>query len=406
MQSKESSGIPRATLASAFILAFAMWVPTFCIPPMEHILKEGLHITHAQASLLFSIPIWMVGAVALPAGLIADKIGFKKAGGIGAILIVLGSLLRTTATDASSLIAFTFIYGVGFGWAFASLPKMISAWVPREKVGIATGIYTAGMFTGNALALALTMPLVFPLTNSVQGVFFFWSIPAIVAIVTWWVFVKEPPAKSLNVESMSRNNVSFRPLLSKMLKNRSLLLLSGFYALHSFYYYTWAGWAPALVMLKGGTPEFAGFISSLTLWIGIPATFIIPRLVHRAGINKPFLWASAITMVISALVWASISLDMTWLLMVLVGFADSAILVIVLALPTEMVQEEEVGAASGLLISAGHIGGAVGPLIGGHTLDRTGNLNTALLILVGIAIAAVVLAFRLPETGPKGWSNN
>lgn len=405
-QSKENSGIPRATLASAFILGFAMWVPTFSIPPMEHILKEELYITHAQASLLFSIPLWMVGAVALPAGLIADKIGFKKAGGIGAILIVIGSLLRTTATDASSLIAFTFIYGVGFGWAFSSLPKMISAWVPREKVGIATGIYTAGMFTGNALALAITIPFVFPLTNSVQGVFFFWSIPAIVAAVIWWVFVKEPPPKSFNIESMPRSDVSFRQLLSKTLKNKSLLLLSIFYAMHSFFYYTWTGWSPALVMLKGGSPELAGFISSLTLWIGIPATIIIPRLVRRAGMNKPFLWASAITMVISALVWASISLDMTWLLMVLVGFADCAILVIVLALPLEMVPEEEAGAAGGLMITAGHIGGPIGPLVGGHILDITGSLNQALLVLVGIATAMVFMLFWLPEIGPKGRAIN
>ena len=398
--------MPHLVLISAMLLAIAMWAPLLCIPPMEYILKEQLQITHAQTSLLYSIPLWMVGVVALPAGLIADRIGFRKAGGIGAILIAVGSLLRCTTTDASALLAFTFIYGVGFGFAFASLPKMISAWVPREKAGIATGVYSAGIFIGQALALTLTIPFVFPLTNSVQGVFFIWSIPAIVVAVIWWTLLKEPPSKSLKVESMPRSNVFFRQLLSKTLKNKNLLLLSSFHALHLFFYYTWAGWSPTLVMSKGGTPELAGFISSLTFWVAIPAAFIIPRLAHRAGLRRPFLLASAIMMAIAALAWNHISLDTSWLTMVLVGLADCAILVTVLALPLEMVPEEEAGAAGGLMITAGHIGGPIGPLVGGHILDITGDLNLALFVLAGVAIAMICMSFRLPEIGPKGRDNN
>ncbi|MEE9520334.1 MAG: MFS transporter [Dehalococcoidales bacterium] len=398
--------MPHLVLISAMLLAIAMWAPLLCVPPMEYILKEQLQITHAQTSLLYSIPLWMVGVVALPAGLIADRIGFRKAGGIGAILIAVGSLLRCTTTDVSALLAFTFIYGVGFGFAFASLPKMISAWVPREKAGIATGVYSAGIFIGQALALTLTIPFVFPLTNSVQGVFFIWSIPAIVAAVIWWTLLKEPPSKSLKVESMPRSNVFFRQLLSKTLKNKNLLLLSSFHALHLFFYYTWAGWSPTLVMSKGGTPELAGFISSLTFWVAIPAAFIIPRLAHRAGLRRPFLLASAIMMAIAALAWNHISLDMSWLTMVLVGLADCAILVTVLALPLEMVPEEEAGAAGGLMITAGHIGGPIGPLVGGHILDITGSLNRALFVLLGVAIAMICMSFRLPEIGPKGRDNN
>jgi len=406
VQPSESPHVPYAVLIFAMLLAIAMWMPLICIPPMEHILTEQLQITHAQTSLLYSIPLWMVGVVALPAGLIADRIGFRKAGGIGAILIAVGSLLRCTTMDVSALLAFTFIYGVGFGFAFVSLPKMISAWVPREKTGIATGVYSAGIFIGQALAITLTIPFVFPLTNSVQGVFFVWSIPAIVVAVIWWTLLKEPSSKNLKVESMPRSNVFFRQLLSKTLKNKDLLLLSGFHALHLFFYYTWIGWSPALVMSKGGTPELASFTSSLAFWVAIPACFIIPMLAHRVGSRRPFLLASAIAMAIAALAWANVSLGMSWLPMVLVGLADCTILVIVLALPLEMVPEEEVGAATGLIITAGNIGGPIGSLVSGHIFDITGDLNLALFMLIGIATAMICMSFRLPEIGPKGWSNN
>jgi CP family cyanate transporter-like MFS transporter len=400
-QPRESPRVPFAILISAMLLAIAMWAPLLCIPPMEYILKEELQITHAQTSLLYNIPLWMTGVVALPAGLIADRIGFRKAAAIGATLIAVGSTLRGTATDMFSLLTFTFIYGVGFGWAFSSLPKMISASIPREKTGIATGVYSAGIFIGQALAISLTIPFVFPLTNSFQGVFFIWSIPAIVVAVIFWISLKEPSSKSLNIESSPTSNVFFQQLLSKTLKNKDLLLLASVHALHLFFYYTWIGWAPTLFMSKGGTPGLAGFISSLTFWVAIPAAFMIPRLAHRVGLWRPFLLAAAIMMVIAALAWAHISLDTSWLPMVLVGLADCAILVTVLALPLEMVPKEEVGAACGLVITAGHIGGPIGPLVGGHILDITGSLNRALIVLAGVATAMVGIWFKLPKSAPK-----
>jgi len=44
-----------------------------CVLPMEHILKEELAVTHAEAGLLFSAPILMTAVVALPAGRVVDR---------------------------------------------------------------------------------------------------------------------------------------------------------------------------------------------------------------------------------------------------------------------------------------------------------------------------------------------
>jgi len=183
MQQERSSGMPWTILGSAWLMAFAMWAPTFCVPPIEHILKEEFFLTHAQTSWLFSASWLMIAIVAIPAGLIADRIGVRKAAGIGIIILVVGTLLRGTATSASSLLAFTLIYGFGLGWTFPNLPKLVSAWTPREKAGIATGIFTTGIIIGSALAMTITMSLIFPITNTFQNVFLIWSIPPIIAAI-------------------------------------------------------------------------------------------------------------------------------------------------------------------------------------------------------------------------------
>lgn len=85
-------------VACAWLMGFAMFAPILCVPPIEHIIKEELLITHEQIGLLFSLPILMVAALAIPGGLLADRIGIRKAAGIGAILMVAGSLARGAST--------------------------------------------------------------------------------------------------------------------------------------------------------------------------------------------------------------------------------------------------------------------------------------------------------------------
>jgi len=402
MQQAESLRIPWSILASTFLMAFAMWSPMFCVPPMEHILKEELLLTHAQTSLLFTAPILMLAAVAILGGRIADRIGVKKAAGIGAIIIAVGAILRGTATSASSLLAFSFIYGVGFGLSFPNLPKLVSAWVPREKAGVATGIFNSGMPVGAALTLALTMPVVFPITNTFQGVFFIWSIPPIVAAIMWWFLVKEPPHRSIHGEPVSRDTSPFR----KILQNKSLWLVALLLLLNEFFFFTWTGWAPALMRLKGATPSLAGLITSITIWVEIPALLFMPRLSYKLGLRKPFLWVPGIVLALAAWGAMHITLPTIWLLMALVGFANVTRFITILALPVEMMSKGDVGTASGLVLSIGYIGGVTGALMGGRILDITGSLDLSLLVLIGLSIAAAGIAFRLPETGPKGVSKD
>jgi len=406
MQQEQNNHMPWTMLVPAFLMGIAMFAPMLAVPPMEHILTAELNLTHAQTGLLFAAPVIMIAAVAIPAGLVSDKIGFKKAAGIGIIIIAVGTILRGTATSASSLLAFSFIYGVGCGLVFPNLPKLVSASVPREKAGVATGIFTAGILVGDALGLAITMPLIYPITNTFQGVFYIWSIPPIIAAIVWWVLVKEPSHISTTInatgEPLARNKPSFRHIL----KNKNLWLVSTLLLLENFFFYNWAGWAPALVMSKGASVELAGAITSITVWVGIPTAFLAPRLAYKLGLRKPFIWVASLILAFVTWIAISASLPMIWLVMALVGITTNTRYAILLALPVEMMPEEEVGAASGLVLSIGYIGGILGAVTGGRIFDITGSLDLSLLVLVGIALTAFGIALKLPETGARGTVKN
>ena len=67
-----------------------MFIPLFSVPPIMHIIKEELLLSHAQVGLIFSVPIIIIATIAIPSGALADKIGIRKVAGIGIIIIIVG----------------------------------------------------------------------------------------------------------------------------------------------------------------------------------------------------------------------------------------------------------------------------------------------------------------------------
>jgi len=383
-------------LGCAWLMGFSMFVPMFSIPPIAHIIREELVLSNAQVSLLFSIPVIMLVVFAIPGGILADRIGVRKAAGIGAIVIIVGSLLRGTSTSFETFLAFTCLYGVGFGLVYPNLPKLVGTWFSPEKVGLATSIYITGMTTGCALPVAITLPLVFPITNTFQGTIYIWTIPVIVAAILWWTTVKEPPASIQSQQAVEKVKPSY-----VVWRSRNLWLVAFIFFIVNFHFFTWSGWTPALLMMKGAQPNLATLITSTIIWASIPGNLFISWASNRLGLRKPFLWGSAI--VLAFISWGAIYLSVPffWLLMVTAGFFIGGSFAISLAIPAEMVPKDSVGTASGMVISIGHIGGFIGPWLAGYILDATGSLDLDLIVLIGAAIAFACLVFIVTETGPR-----
>jgi len=373
-----------------------MWASLFCVPPMEPIIKEHLLLTHTQTSLLLSAPILMVVFTAIPAGLVSDRVGIKKTIGLGLIVMAVGAALRGTATDFTSLLAYTFIFGFGFGWTYPNLPKLVSVYVSKDKANVAMGIVNSGFPVGTALGLAITVPIFLPIAETYQGVFLIWSIFPIIAAVSWWILIRQPDSKPIHIEEPRTSITSFRNAFS----NKNLWLVAILMFIQTFTSLNWNGWAPVMMMLKGASPSLAGLIASITIWAILPTFLLAPRLSHRIGLRKPFLWMPSIVLAIAFWGARYITINTSWFLMALVGVAFGTRFTTLMSLPLEMTHEREVGMASGMLLSIGSIGGVIGPLIGGRVLDTTQNLDISFLVLTIISVAAAFIALKVQETGP------
>jgi CP family cyanate transporter-like MFS transporter len=388
--------MPRNVIFCALLIGVAMWAPTYCVAPIEPIIKGQLLLTHTQTSLLLSAPVLMLVVTAIPAGLVSDRVGIKKTIGLGLIVLAAGAVLRSTATDFTSLLAYTFIFGFGFGWTFPNLQKLVSVYFEKDKANVAMGIVNSGFPIGTALGLGITVPIILPIAGAYQGVFLIWSIPTIIAAVSWWILIREPNSKSGHIEQTSTSITSFRSAFS----NKHLWLVAVLMFTHTFTTWNWNGWAPVLMMLKGASPSLAGLIASVAIWVILPTFLLAPRLSHRIGLRRPFLWVPSIVLAIAFWVAKYTTINTSWFIMALVGVASGTRFTTLMALPLELAHESEVGMASGMLLSIGYVGGVIGPLIGGRILDITQNLDLSLLVLMIISLAATFIALKIPETGP------
>ena len=385
-------------LVYVWLLGFAMFARILCLPPIAHIIKEELSLSHGQVGLIYALPLGILAAISVPSGFFADKIGIRKAGGIGAAIMAAGSLLTGTAVSFMTLLVPTALFGIGFSLVYPNLPKLVSAWFSQEKAGVATGIYVTGIGTGAALAMTITLPVILPITNTVRGTFYIWSLPAIAAAILWWTVVKPPP--SLSEDGPKDQQGGERPISShRVWKNMGLWMVVLCFFCNTFHFYTWAGWGPKLMMLKGATPISAAVMTSIIQWVSIPTIILVPWLSSRLGLRKPFIWASAIVLALASWIAMVIPLSFGWALMVMVGLAVNGSFPMMLWLPLEMVPKESVGTASGLVLSFGYTGGLVGPLLAGYIMDVTGALHLTLVVLGGVGIAWALIAFLLPETG-------
>ena len=387
-------------LGCAWLLGFAMYAPMLSIPPIVHIIKDEFHVSHAAMGLLFSIPVTVLILLAIPGGFLADRLGTQKAVGIGATVMALGSLLRGFSGSFISLLVFTSLYGIGFSIIYPNLAKLVGLWFPREKVGLATGVYSTGITTGGTLALAITLPLVFPLTNTIQGTFVIWSLPAVMAAILWWVVAKDPPLQShASVQASGKNRIKAPSYL--LWKNRNLWLIAFLLFFNDIHFYTWAGWSPALFTMKGASPDMAALIASSRGWPGLFVIFLMPWVSYKVGLRKPFLWGSALLLAVTSLSAIYIPVPLGWPLMILVGIATSGTFSMILALPLELLPNESVGMASGTVLSIGYVGGLVGPWLAGRLVDSTGNFDLALIGLMGTALMWAFVGFVIPETGDR-----
>ncbi|MDX1748325.1 MAG: MFS transporter, partial [Halobacteriales archaeon] len=159
-----SDTTPTVTIRSYVLLAlgslgyFGFLFVWFVLPAFLSPVIQELGISNTKAGLLTgAIPLIYI-PLSLTSGLVVDRIGSRRAIGIGLILLGIAGGIRGMAPGFPSMLALTLLVGVGGTGITFGLPKLVSDLFPPERSGTMSSVYLIGSYLGTAAAFGFGRP--------------------------------------------------------------------------------------------------------------------------------------------------------------------------------------------------------------------------------------------------------
>jgi nitrate/nitrite transporter NarK len=377
-----------------FIMAFGMgW--TYIVMLVSQVLQDlGLQLSD-WGSLWSAISLGTV-LFAIIGGVLGDRFGIRLSVGLGTIFMGVFLLLRGTATDFVSLYIWMLLFGLALAVTFSNVPKALGMWFPAEEFGLANGVTQAGYGVGAGVATIVT-PLIVEAVGGWRSLTYILGAVTVALGTLWLVTVKDRSMATVqNTEPLG-----ILASLRRVLEVRDVWIVAGCYFLFLGGYIALIGYAPTyLVSVQGMSAAAAGVVISIVMWVFVAGAFVVPALSDRVGLRKAFFVPCMLAT--GALIISGAFLVGTplWIVAAMWGFAAGAS-PIAFVIPLEMagVGTALAGSALGIAVTAGYLGGFVGPLICSRIAEVS---PVAGFAFGGVCYVLSALLFLfLKETGPR-----
>ena len=379
MTTRTSSRTETASAAAWIILAilllFSIAAPLnqFKVPPIMPVLIEDLGISVSGAGLLMSVYAVTGLILALPAGLIFQRAGFRVTGLLAGGSIVLGAVLGALSRSMTGLLFSRVIEGAGTSFMAVLAPAIIGQWFAAEKRGTAMGVWSAWVPVGTVAMLVIAPALVSG-SAADAGWRMVWWLGAAYALATTLLYLAvvrpapSSPARTGNPEGAPSVGTG------QVLRNRNIWLLAAAFAAFNAAAIGMGTYLPTFLAARHGLALGpAAWIASITSLITVfsaPAGGILSdRLGSR---RKPYLAGFAAAIVLLPLT-GFVGLTGLIVFVVLSGLVLGVIPTNIFAGAVEAAGDPRQGGAAMAVIMVGQNAGMLlGPVIFGALAESAG----------------------------------
>jgi MFS family permease len=381
------------------LLAIVQYLDRVCISQAGPAISRDLGLSAVQMGWVFSVFTWAYALFEIPGGWMGDRMGPRRV----LMRIVIWWSFFTAATgwvwNATSLIVTRTLFGAGEAGCFPNLTRIFTTWLPKDERERAQGaLWLAARWSGAFTPLLVAYML--EIVSWRRAFEIFGAVGVVWAVAFYWWFRDDPrthpsvnEAELALMPTAAESAIGGHPPFSRIMANRSVILLSLQYACLSYGWYFYVTWLPTYLREARGTSvKFGALLASLPLLLGgignIVSAQIIPRLARSTGI----ILARRIVAIIgfvgaSASIFGFLQISdplRAMLLLGLAGFFNDFVMPACWAGCMDIGGRFS-GTVSGTMNMVGNIGGALSPLAIGYILTFTNN-NWSLTFYVSSAI--------------------
>ena len=388
-------------MTNKFLLLLGVWLLygsfgliATSLAPIAEIVIEDLAMTHGEMGLIMGA--WQLIYIfsAVPAGMLLDRIGTKKALAIGGSLIALSAFARTGASDFSELLGAVMLFGLGGPVISAGAPKAIVSAFEGSARGLAMGVYMTGPAIGAIVSLTLTNSFLLPVfEGDWRNVMLLWSFFAVSA-TAFWFFLPQSSEKESKAKFETKE--SQIDVVLELIKKPTVMLVLILSACVFTFNHGLNNWLPELLKSHGFSSIFSGYLAALPIFVGIIGSLVIPRLAIPTRRFK-ILFLLCFAAFLSSLLLQFVSLDVLVPGLILQGLARASLMTVLILTLVELpeIGEKRAGTASGMFFSAAEMGGLLGPLTLGILYDPSLGFSSGLIFLSVISGFMIIGALLL-----------
>ncbi|WP_009995698.1 CynX/NimT family MFS transporter [Streptomyces clavuligerus] len=358
--------------------------------------RDGLHMSGTVAGLLTSVPPLCFAVFGLAAPRLARRFGPAAVVLGGMAAVTAGLALRPFAGGTAGFLAASALALMGIAVGNVLMPVIVKRYFP-DRVGPMTGLYSMALALGTSLAAAVTVPVTDALGGGWRLGLGVWALLATVAVLPWLALLlrdrtptSAPAPAPVPVQRAGDGPADGAPAAPSVVRSPTAWALACFFGLQATGAYITMGWMPQIFRDAGVPATTAGVLLAVTMAMGVPLAFVIPRLAARLRNQGPIVVVLGLAGLTGYAGLALAPAAGAWLWAVLLGISNCAFPLALTMIGMRSRSSAGVVRLSAFAQSTGYLISIPGPLLVGVLYQHSGGWGLPVGLMAGLLVPQIV----------------
>ncbi|MFD9906707.1 CynX/NimT family MFS transporter [Streptomyces sp. NPDC059063] len=355
--------------------------------------RDGLGMSGTVAGMLTSVPTLCFAAFGVMAPRLARRFGPAAVVCAGMAAIAAGLVLRPFLGSTAGFLAASALALMGIAVSNVLMPVIVKRWFP-DRVGPMTGLYSMALALGTSLAAALTVPMTDALGGSWRTGLAVWAVLPAVAFLPWLVLSRGDRSAVRDAArgtgraaaDEGQDDAGFR-----ITRSRTAWALAVFFGLQASSAYVTMGWMAQMFRDAGVSAGMAGLLVAVTMAMGVPLAFVIPRVATRLTHQGPAVIALGACGLAGYAGMYVAPAGGAWAWAILLGISNCAFPLALTMVGMRARTNAGVAKLSAFAQSTGYLISIPGPLLVGVLYQHSGGWGLPIALMAALMVPQIVI---------------